>query len=398
MNIKRSIFNNLTTQIQRPEISILLGARQVGKTFLMNELESYCKNLGYSTYFLNLEIPSHLREITGTDEDVYNHLSSKKGIIFIDEFHYLKNASKIFKAIYDSKSGIKIFASGSSSIEIHKHLKESLAGRLWKNRIYPLTLHEYLQNKTLSTESFYQFGGLPGLINEKNNDNKIKILETIVETYISKDIKNLIKEENIRAFNHMLYLLAQFQGSIVTSKSLSNEIGLSIPTINRNLDILSHTYICYPLYSYSKNLGNELKKSRKYYLYDLGIRNMLLKNFNTLKKRDDTGMMGETFVFHNLIHQQKSNMEIRFWRTKSDYEVDFIVLKNQLPYPIEVKTTLGKAHIPEGLKKFIDTYPETQEAIIFCKDVRNVTQYKTTKIHFLHWEESQNIPFMESAF
>ena len=91
-------------------------------------------------------------------------------------------------------------------------------------------------------------------------------------------------------------------------------------------------------------------------------------------------------------------MEIRFWRTKNDYEVDFIVLKNQLPYPIEVKTTLGRAEITDGLKKFIDAYPQTKEGIVFCRDIQDVTQYRNTTIHFLPWERSQSIPFMQSAF
>lgn len=397
MRIKRSIFKELVGQRSRPEISILLGARQVGKTFLMQELEETFRRGGEETEFLNLELPSHLREVTGTEESVYKRLTGKKGILFIDEFHYVTNASKIFKAIYDSRLGIKIFASGSSSIEMHKHLKESLAGRIWKNRIYPLTLQERTQDKSFDSEMYYQFGGLPGLVNEKEDASRIKLLEMIVETYISKDIKGLIKEENIRAFNHMLYLLAQYQGSVVTISSLAKEIGLSEPTVKKNLDILTQTYTCYSLSSFSRNLGNELKKSQKYYLYDLGIRNLLLKDFSLLQKRKDSGTIGETLVLQNIIYQLKGNMAVHFWRTKAGDEIDFIVLKNRIPYPIEVKTTLGKSQPTDGMKKFIDAYPEVKEGIIFCRDIKGVIQYKKATIRILPWEDSAHIHFMESV-
>ncbi len=396
MIIKRNIFKELCGQVERLEVTVLLGARQVGKTFLMEELRKYCEEKGFETLFLNLEIPSDLRELTGSEEAVFRKLTEKRNrILFIDEFHYLENGSRIFKAIYDSRLGIKIFASGSSSIEIHTHLKESLAGRLWKSRIYPLTFLERSQDPSFQAGLFYQFGGLPGLLNESSDENRVKLLEMMVETYISKDIKSLVREENVRAFNHMLYLLAQNQGSLVTVSSLSREIGLSEPTVKKHLHILSETYICYALTSYSRNLANELKKSQKYYLYDLGIRNLFLKDFRPVDSRDDAGVIGETFVLHHLIPQMKGNVSVHFWRTKRGDEVDFVIVKNQIPYPIEVKTRAGRVGIPEGMKRFIDAYPEVKEGIVYCRDVEDALDYKGVKIEFLPWERAEKVSFLQ---
>jgi len=240
-------------------------------------------------------------ELTGSTSEIYNKLTKEPdSIIFIDEFHYLKNASKLFKAIYDAKKNIKIFASGSSSIELHKHIKESMAGRVIKNRIFPLSFNEMTQIKNFTEDNYFSYGGLPGLTHEKTEQEKLRLIESIVETYLIKDIKSLIKEENIRAFNNLLFLLAQYQGSIVPAKNLSKKLSLSEPTVSKYLEILSETYVIGTLSSFSRNLGNELKKSKKYYLYDLGVRNMLLKDFNPPEKRVDIGSIGEAFVFWNI--------------------------------------------------------------------------------------------------
>lgn len=398
MDIKRSIFNNLVDQISRPQVSVILGPRQVGKTFLMQKLKDFCVSQGYATIYYNLELPSDLRELTGTEDEVYRKLTKQAQVIFIDEMHYLENASKIFKAIYDSRKDIKIFASGSSAIEMHKHLKESLAGRIWKNKIYPLSCDELKQLPDYTLEHALVFGGLPGLVHEYSDMDKTKYLEMVLETYITKDIKSLIKEENIRAFNHMLYFLAHHQGSILPFSSISKEVGLTEPTIKHHLEILNQTYVCHPLESFARNLSNELKKSKKYYFYDLGIRNLLIKDMRSYGQRqdEDRGVIGETFIFLNLYSQLKPNMEIRFWRTRNDDEIDFIVLKNRIPYPIEVKTSLGKAYVPNSMKTFFSAYPESPEGYIFCRDIEEILIFKDKKIFICPWEKSLNFPLLQN--
>lgn len=168
-------------------------------------------------------------------------LTQTAEILLLDEFHYLKNASHFFKAVFDSGAAVKIFASGSSSLEIHKHLKESLAGLLAK----------------------------------RDSQERQTYLHDLLETYILKDIKALIKDENIKAFNHLIYLLADSRGAVVSVANLAREVGLTARTIEKYLTILEQTYVCYPVPSFSTNLANELKKSKKYYLYDIGIRNAM---------------------------------------------------------------------------------------------------------------------------
>ncbi|MBI5640932.1 MAG: ATP-binding protein [Nitrospirae bacterium] len=385
MIIKRSIFNRLALELERPEISIILGPRQVGKTFLLKELENYAKEHELRTRYYNLELPHDLVEFNKKDTDLFEMLTSHLDVVFIDEFHYLPNASKLFKVIFDSSRKVKLYVSGSSSIEIHKHLKESLAGRRLVTRLMPLTFAEYVQTGSDLPEllaGYLTFGGLPGLTHQDTGDEKIRLLHEILETYIQKDIKSLIKEENIRAFNMLLYLIAERQGSVVSVAGLAGEIGLTPRTIEHHISLLEQTYVIYPVGSYSRNIGNELKKSRKFYFYDIGIRNSLLRDFGPLEKRSDAGALHESFAALQLTACLKPNMELKFWRNKAGHEIDFVLLKDRTPFLIEVKTTLRAPEIPPAMKIFIKHYPETPGAVVLSQNLEYETDYLGKKILF----------------
>lgn len=360
MKIERFKFKDLCRNLEQPEINILLGARQVGKSTLMAELEVHAKKLGLETISFNLEYPQDLLWFSRSDDEIFKELSSRKNIvIFIDEFHYLKNASKLFKGLYDLKKNIKVIASGSSSIEIHKHLKESLAGRRKIFKIFPLCLEEWKDTgKTL--DEFLLYGGLPGLLSIPKRDEKIEYLSQMVQTYLMKDIKGLVKEENVRAFNHLLFYLAEHQGNILPTSNLASEIGVTSKTVENYLEILEQTFIIYSVHSFSQKLSNELKKSRKYYFYDFGIRNSLLKDFSKIEERSDFGAILESATLKELKILQTANVEIRFWRTKQGDEVDFIWIEDRVPVPIEVKSRVENDRIPAGLLKFMKNYPKSK--------------------------------------
>lgn len=396
--IKRTIFNKLKLELVQPEINILLGAGQVGKTTLLKMLEEYAEKNKYKTYFFDLEQPQVLAEFNQPNEAIIKIINNAGQIIFIDEFQYIPNASKIFKAIFDSKIRTKIICSGSSSLEMHKHLKESLAGRRFIFRIYPLQYSEIKKyNSKYSLEKYFIYGGMPGLIDANSEERKQLILSELLSSYIMKDIKSLIKEENIRAFNHLLYLLAENQGSTISINSLSNQIKLSSKAINRYLEILEETYVNFRVFSYSNNLGNELKKSCKTYLYDLGIRNALLKDFSLIEKRNDKGIITETFVFLKLLSGIMPNMEIRFWRTKDGDEVDFILIKNRKPIPIEVKSNLLKPKISKGLKRFLLRYPKTTNGYIVNKTINKEIIFNSCKIKFIDFNKFEKLDINKIA-
>ncbi len=375
MEIDRTVLPDLIEELKRREISILLGPRQVGKTFLLRKLERAAKARGMSTSYFDLELPHELRLFNKSDDDLFQMLTHSGDVVFIDEFHYLKNASRIFKAVFDSGNRAKIVCSGSSSIEMHKHLRESLAGRRLVTTIAPLSFAEYRQIGTSADASglyadFVTFGALPGLIHMPSTDEKMRMLEELLATYIQKDVKSLIREENVRAFNTLLYLLAERQGSMISVNSLAAEIGLTAAAVTRHLDILEHTYVAHSLFSYARAIGKELKKSRKIYLYDLGIRNALLRDFSPADSRRDGGAVHETFVYLELRKLLKPNQELRLWRTKGGDEIDFVLLTDRRPLPIEVKSALSQAEVPKAIVRFLQAYPEAPGAVVLSEDLR----------------------------
>jgi predicted AAA+ superfamily ATPase len=390
--IKRFQYEALIQELERPEISILLGPRQVGKTFLLKELYSLAQQQQKRVAYYNLEIPSDSILFNQSDENLFTLLTHNVDVVFIDEFHYLKNAAKLFKAIFDSQKQVKLVVSGSSSIEIHKHIKESLAGRRLVTQIGPLTLSEFSQLYTQNTSEnkifsdYLTYGGLPGVIHEKDEKGKMRLLNDIFATYIQKDIKSLIKEENIRAFNQLLYLLADYQGQLISMNSLSRDIGVSTATVSHYLSLLEATYVLYPVHSYAKNLSNELKKSKKYYFYDSGIRNAILNDFSN-NDRPDIGSIHESFVLQALMRYKSLNSEIRFWRTKQGNEIDFIVLKNRKPSLIEVKSTLKSPVEPKAFDIFESAYPPIIGRYVVSKTlINNSPEKNTTFLPFYDFE------------
>lgn len=386
--INRIVFKELRKELDQPEINILLGPRQVGKSTLLRSLEQEARKDGQTTAFFDLEQPEVLAQFNVSDAEVRDKLQRSGQFVFIDEFQYIQNALKIFKVVVDSGAKTKLICSGSSSLEIHKHLKESLAGRRFLFQIYPLQYSEIKNSqKNFSLENYLRYGGMPALTQSPSEDRKQKILSELLSAYILKDVKSLLKEENIRAFNHLLYLLAENQGSVISVHSLAGQINMSSKAVNRYLDILDETFVNYRVHSYSTNLGNELKKSYKTYLYDLGIRNTLLKDFSVSEERRDEGAILETFVFLKLQHWLRPNREIKFWRTKEGDEVDFILLEDRKPLPLEVKSRLSKDELPRGLLRFLIKYPATPRAIVVNRHQTGEIKRGSCTVKFMTLEE-----------
>ena len=385
MIIQRPILPKLLDELDKSYVSILIGPRQVGKSFLLRQIFEHTKNLGMNPEYYDLENPSDLNLFIGDESLLIDRLSQGGRVIFIDEFQYLKNATKIFKVLVDRPNGPKIYASGSSSIEIHKHLKESLAGRYRISTIFPLSLSEIMQNHEYDPLDYFKYCGMPGLLNEAKADEKMALLNNILQTYLLKDIKALIREENIRSFNHLLYLLAENQGSIVSIASLAREVGLSEPSIHKHLEIMHQTFVAFTLACFSNNLGNELKKAKKYYLYDLGLRNSLLKDFSAIGNRQDKGAILESFVFLSLNRLLKFNMELKFWRTRQGNEVDFVLLRDRIPVPIEVKYGQKDASLPSGMKQFFSRYPASESGVIVTMNYSGKLSVDGKPVHIIKW-------------
>ncbi|MCX7030355.1 MAG: ATP-binding protein [Spirochaetes bacterium] len=395
MEIERTLFPQLTAEMDRRFVSVLVGPRQVGKTHLLHALEREAAARGRSTAWFDLENPEHLPLFNRENRDVVSFLRSAADVVFLDEFHYLKDAGRLLKTLHDSRAGPKVYVSGSSSPAIHAHLKESLAGRYRLSIVHPLSFRDECdQVPGAAFADHLVWGGMPGLVHERTPADRMALLRDVVSAYLLKDVKSLVREENMRAFNSMLVLLAQAQGSVVSAANLAREIRLSEPSVARYLDILEATYVCHPVHSHSANLANELKKSRKHYFFDLGIRNMLLRDFSAVGSRGDRSSILESFVALAIIRALPPNAELRFWRTRSGSEVDFVLVKNRIPHPIEVKAGARTAEIPPGLRKFLAAYPEAPGAIVYTEGCAGTAECEGREVRFMDVSEAEACPFL----
>lgn len=410
---ERKAYAEIMAHHTSPKLSVIFGPRQVGKTHILKKLHKELSKNNSSSYF-NLEFPEHSKLFSRSDEEIFNFLKSSGDYIFIDEFQYIENISRIFKAIYDfndlhPKKKIKIYASGSSALEMHKHIKESMAGRYKKFMIRPLTLDELKSRKPKNVKNnkeinikgksnpdqnliknYLKFGGLPGVYNESEHPrdtDKQSYLKLILETYIQKDIKALIKEENISAFNHLIYILAEKQGQLISKANLAREVRLSESTIEHHLEILEQTFVLYKVNSFSGNLSNELKKSKKYYFYDVGVRNAILSDFKVSDKNKLKGSGWESYTYNHLLSlANDANTEILFWRTSDQVELDFIWLQNRIPIPIEVKSKLKNPEVFSGFKTFFKAYGEAAFGIVFNESLNEIISWNGREIHFISFD------------
>jgi hypothetical protein len=372
---------------------LLVGARQVGKTFLMRKLHAEVASRGWKASYWDLEQPADLRQFLKPVDAILGMVAAGGRVVFIDELHYLENASQVIKALHDRDVPVKIVASGSSAMEMHRHLRESLAGRKIVRRIHPCGAAELAASgRRVPLGDYLVYGGMPGLVALRDAARKRELLADIMQSYILKDIKGLVREENVRAFNMLVYLLAERQGGLISAASLARDIGVTPRTVEGYLETLAQTYVASPLHSYGGNLGNELKKSRKVFLYDLGMRNAILKDFRAVEARPDAGAIVESFAYLELARLVGPADELRFWRTKAGDEVDFVWINNRVPTPIEVKAADVAGSVPRGLRMFLRRYPETLRAFVLHGGRRGEMIVDGVQIAFRPWKDAASIP------
>jgi hypothetical protein len=358
--INRKVISEIIKFLDDDEIIVLHGARQAGKTsiinYLITKILSDKINKNNLVYF-DLEDFDLANLCDQGMEKVVAHLKGincdfeKKIYLFIDEIQYLKNPSSFLKLFYDHYKGkIKLIVTGSSSFEIKSKFKDSLVGRTAEFEIFTLDFEEFLwfkkENINLKEnlsevlekrlknlyQEFASIGGYPAIVKESSLEKKEFKLKQIINTYLKKDIRDLAEIRNINKFNELLRILAGQSGKLLNILELSNTLDLAKQTVDDYLFILENTYIIKRVYPFHRNIRSELTKMPKIFIEDLGIANIL---FNKAFPKIVNGDLFESSVYANL--RRNFNAEnIYFWRTNKGQEVDFILSDKKI-YPLEVK-------------------------------------------------------------
>lgn len=412
--IHRLLLDKLEKGFKNNRIIIVVGSRQVGKTTLMEMYKSVIPR-SYRQFYFNLEdvyslnICQNIDNLKSYLRDNGINIEKERVFLIIDEFQYIKNATKLFKILYDIFPLVKILASGSSSIEIQKHLKESLVGRKKVYNLFTLSFEEFIKFKNESKylqyakldfrrtsqalieiynkdylEDYLIYGGYPKVTLFHNKTERIEELQDIYNSYIQKDIKSLITGENISAYNNLVRILAFQIGNLLNVNELSNTLKIERRQILKYLNILEQTFIIKLLRPFHSNKRTEISKMPKVYLLDTGIINFALGNFGKIDYRSNLGSYIENFIFDEIVKYKPIHYEAYFWRTKLGTEIDFILQGNDELVPIEVKwQNIAKPIIPKNFISFFNTHRNIKKAVIITKFFSAEVQNKGKTIYFI---------------
>ena len=366
--IKRIIASKIKNYINTNKVIIMLGPRQVGKTSLLKEV---FKNKDKDTVWINGDSIDERSLLEQESETRYKSLFNKTKLLIIDEAQRIKNIGLNLKIIHDQLN-LKIIATGSSSFDLANKINEPLTGRKLEYNLYPLSFEELANHHGLFEEiknlpNRLIYGAYPEVVT--NQGNQKEILQNLTSSYLYKDI---LEWSNIKKSDKLLKLLQAiaFQiGNQVSYNELANTVGLNKETVENYIDLLEKSFVIFRLHSFSRNLRNELKKSKKIYFYDNGVRNALISNFNPIELRNDVGALWENYIVSERIkytsyHQIYSNKY--FWRTKTQQKIDYIEEREGKLFAYKFKwNTHKKVKIP---KSFIAVYPHAETKIITPKN------------------------------
>lgn len=362
MKIPR-FYKDLTPYIKANKALIIFGPRRVGKTTLLKDYLDSQK--GKIKYKLESGDDITVQEVVGS-RDFAKTKKYAKGyeLIAIDEAQKIKNAGLGLKIMVDEIPGIKIIATGSSSFELAGQVGEPLTGRKINLTLYPISqmeMRNLYNNYELESrlEEFMVYGSYPEVVASDDVDEKRRILNEIVGSYLLKDVLEMEKVKGSKVLLDLLRLLAFQIGNEVSLSELGRQLGLDYKTVERYLDLFEKSFIVYNLRGFSRNLRKEITKKSKYYFLDNGVRNAIIANFNSFNLRDDVGKLWENFIFTEMIKNgsYKNRYANRyFWRTWDQKEIDYIEERDGKLFAYEFKWN-DKAKTP---KEFLETYPNAE--------------------------------------
>lgn len=362
--IHRIIEQLIKNDFGRGKIIVLLGARQVGKTTLFDSVVSGSSNV-LRLNCDNYDDRSDLENKTSTE---LRQLMGNHEVVIIDEVQRAKNIGLSLKMLADLKLSMQILVTGSSSLTLANEINEPATGRLIEYNLFPLSLVELMQQTSPREEKRLLeqrmiYGLYPEVVTTPGDAKRI--LVNLANNYLYCDLLEYRGVKKPEVLQKLVRALALQIGSEVSYNELSRTVGVDKATVESYIDLLEKCFVVFRLPAYSSNLRSEIKRGRKIYFYDNGIRNALLSNFAPLELRDDVGMLWENMMVSERIKRNsysRSYAQMYFWRTQQQQEVDLIEEQDGRLTAFEFKwNTKKKAKLP---KTFIDNYPNTDFKVI----------------------------------
>jgi len=365
MFINRKISLVLTQNLFQGKVILLLGSRQTGKTTLLQQL---LQQLDKKVLFLNGDEADVRAMLTDTTSSQLKLLVGEHEVVFLDEAQRIPNIGLCLKLFADQLPHLQVIATGSSSFELANQLNEPLTGRKWEHHLYPISFeemvshHGWLEEKRLLNHRLI-YGYYPEIVSHPNNVQAR--LKELSGSYLYKDLLMLEGIKKPAVLEKILKALALQLGNEVSYQELAQLVGVNPNTVEKYIDLLEKAFVIFRLTAFSRNVRNEIKKGRKIYFFDNGIRNAILGNFNPLDLRTDTGALWENFLVSErlkYLSNSQQQADMYFWRTTQQQEIDYLEEQAGQLHAWEFKwNPKAKAKFS---KTFTQAYPDCPTTVV----------------------------------
>ena len=363
--ISRVCEKEIIQSLNKKKIVHIPGPRQVGKTTLIQKIGN---ESGLKVFWLNgddADTASLFEKATSTK---LRSLFGNSELLIIDEAQRITNIGLALKIIIDNIPNLKVLVTGSSAFELADNINEPLTGRKIEIFLFPLSFAEMVNHTNLLEENRLLehrmiYGFYPEVVSNPGDEKNV--LKRLSDAYLYKDLLSFERLKKSSVIVKLLQALALQLGNEVSFNELGQIIGVDNQTVERYIDLLEKAYIVFRLKSFRRNLRTELRKSRKIYFYDNGIRNSLIANFKPLAMRQDTGALWENYIISERRKYLSYNniwANCYFWRTHAQQEIDYIEERDGILYAFEIKWNPNKN--PNLSKSFSRAYPEHKYQII----------------------------------
>lgn len=363
--ISRRLYGRIEEQLFKGKAIILVGPRQVGKTTLLQQLVS---NSSRSVLSLNCDEPEVQSMLTATNIAKLKTIIGNHELVVIDEAQKVDNIGLTLKLIVDNFDGVQVVATGSSAFELRNRLNEPLTGRKFEYQMFPISCGEIIdtyglldERRTLENRLIY--GSYPDII--MHPEASRRYLTELTQSYLYKDILSLNDVRKPELLDKLLQALAYRVGSEVSTNELAKTLQIDNKTIDKYIDLLEKCYVIFRLGGLSRNLRTELKRAKKIYFYDNGVRNAIIQQFAPVKMRNDMGALWENFFIsermkHN--HYRDYYCNRYFWRTSLQQEIDLIEERDGRMTAFEMKWNPAKKVLFS--KSFLEAYDVKETVVI----------------------------------